>query len=317
MVKTKNGKHLIIVHSIKGGSGKTTISLALAQYFGKNDPGKVCYIDTDIAGVGTITLVGEDNKPGQSLTDFIMVNPFDNPQFFKTDFEDAPASLFKEFVHCPDDSMYRHFNAIFCSEQQKDMKQALQATADMFFSQDVEKKMKVLLEKLYGDGIDTIIIDTSPGMQGLTQVIFKIAKDSITNGLHFSENRQINVNVIHVCVLTNNFAHIGGLWKFLYDERKYFFEEEPKSKFVLVLNQVPLGVEFQSVPPEGMKYDKYQIDEIKEDASKIEEFAGYLKGTIETYGRPLIYRAFREYFSLKENFFYPTFLNQLIKMLKT
>lgn len=297
-------KHLIVVHSIKGGSGKTTISLALAQYFGKNAPGKVCYIDTDIAGVGTIVLVGQGDKHDLSMTDFVLVNPFDNPEFFKTDFEDSDVKLFKQYLYPPDNC--RYFHAIFSSVKQDVIKRALQATSDMFFSEDVEKKIKILLEKLYYDGIDTIIVDTSPGMQGLTQVIFKIAKGMNKKGkMHSDEN--LEVEVINVCVLTNNFAHIGGLWEFLYNERKYYFEDNHQTaKFLLVMNQVPLGVEFKAPGPD-LYYDEFQLNEIKEDDPKVREFAGYLKGTIESYGLPLIHRAFREYFRLKAKDFLPTY----------
>ncbi len=311
MGKSKNKKHLIFVHSIKGGTGKTTVALALAQYFGGNDPRKVCYIDTDIVGVGTVLLAGEqplkteNSKP--DFTDFVLLNPFDNPEFYKTLFEDSPAKLFRGFVRPPDETTHRNFNAVFSSLDEKLMIRAIQATSDMFFSEDVEGKISVLLEKLFGDGIDTIILDTSPGMQGLTQIIFRIAKNMDNKDkLHLDEN--IEFDLIHVCVLTNNFAHMRGLYEFLYNEKDYYFENKHQTvKFLMVINQVPLGVEFKEVPPPSLDCDIYQLKEIDKDNPKVEAFASFLKGGIESYGLELIYRAFVEYYSLKARDFLRTY----------
>lgn len=310
MGKSKIIKHLIFVHSVKGGTGKTTAALALAQYFGSNAPGKVCYIDTDIVGVGTVLLTGEppmkteNSKP--DFTDFVLLNPFDNPEFYKTLFEDSPTALFRDFVRPPDETTHRNFNAVFSSLDEKLMKRAIQATSDIFFSEDVEGKINILLEKLFGDGIDTIILDTSPGMQGLTQIIFKIAKNIDKQGkLHFDE--KIEVEVIHVYVFTNNFAHLRGLYEFLKNEEAHYFGNKHQPvKFLLVINQVPLGVEFKAVPDPSLNYDKHQLKEINKDNPKVEAFAGYLKGDIESYGLELIYRAFIEYYSLREKDFLRT-----------
>ena len=307
MGKPKHKKHLIFVHSIKGGTGKTTAALGLAQYFGGNGPGNVCYIDTDIVGVGTVLLAGEppmkteNSKP--DFTDFVLLNPFDNPEFYKTLFEDSPASLFRDFVRPPDETTHRNFKAVFSSLDEKLMKRAIQATSDMFFSEDVEGKINILLEKLFGDGIDTIILDTSPGMQGLTQIIFTIAKNMDKQG-KLSLNENIEVEVIHVCIFTNNFAHLRGLYEFLKNEKDYYFKNKHQPvKFLLVINQVSLGVEFKTVPEPSLYYDEYQLEEIKKNNPKVGEFAVYLKGNIEFYGLDLIHRAFVEYYSLKRKDF--------------
>ena len=56
-------KKIILVHSIKGGCGKTTISLALAKYFQKNE--RTCYLDADIVGYGTSKIFNNgSNLPG-------------------------------------------------------------------------------------------------------------------------------------------------------------------------------------------------------------------------------------------------------------
>lgn len=308
MRKSKKRKRLIVVHSIKGGCGKTTISLALSQYFGKTNPKKVCYIDTDITGIGTISLAGKEAiKPRRTTTDFVLLNPFDDREFFKTDFEDTHVRYFSDFCHPHDNSFDRHFKAIFSTTDNDVMERAIQATSDMFFAEDVESKIRVLLAKLFIDDIDTIVLDTSPGIQGLTRIILKISKEICQEGkLRLAEDTAIDV--IHICLCSNNFVHLIGLWEYLCSEKEFFFGDRTQTgKFLVVLNQVPLGVQFKSVPDSSIYYEKYVLDEIKANDYRVRKFAESLVGKVEEYGLSILHQAFLEYYSIKEKNFLPTF----------
>ncbi len=303
----KRKKKLIIVHSIKGGCGKTTTSLALAQYFGKvDDSRKVCYIDADIVGPGTQTLSmmeAAETDTKLSFTDYVLLNPFDNPDFFNYPFEDNDQKKFDRFIYpsanpSAADGTERLFNAIFSSVNNKIVEKAVRATSDIFFAEDIKAKLKVLLSKLFGRGTDTIIIDTTPGMQGITKIILEIAAE-IRNAkgkksgsknecrdkfLHQAEC----VDVIHILVSTNNYSHLNSLLQYLHDNRADYSEKE-HFKYLILLNQLPIGYELtqplKSNPtPMEMRESrslKDYIQDLPEDISKEVEVA--IKHSLDLY----------------------------------
>lgn len=310
MNKIKKVKNLIVVYSVKGGCGKTTVALALSQYFGKKNPGRVCYIDTDIVGVGTIALVEEKNKKEKkSITDFLKLNPFDDPDFFKIDFMDPVPDEFYKYIYAEDvadakdNANMRYFKAIFSSLDDDSRKRAVQTSCDLFFAEDIKGRIKTLLKILYSDSIDTIILDTSPGIQGLTEIVINIAKEFKPKPMAEDDKEKINkekINVIEVILSTINFAHLNGLMEYI---KNYKTQDENNSNnfpgVLLVLNQVPLGVEFKTIPDPNLKYEMKDLYEIKEDDQRVEEFTRNLDLSGERKNKTDIHNAFIDYYTVR------------------
>jgi hypothetical protein len=310
MAKKKTKKNLIVVHSIKGGCGKTTISLALAQYFAlPEQKKKICYIDTDLVGVGTNVLAGDvKSKENCSFTDFVLLNPFDNPKLFKNDFEDNPLDSFSKFVYPPDKESNRYFHAVFSSVKKEITDRAIRATNDLFFAEDVKSKIKVLLEKLFNpgrhkgmDSRDTIILDTTPGLQGITGIILELAKEIREKGL--KDIAKDDLLVIFLVLSTNNFSHLRSLWEYIRGERDIFLENnEHTIPYLLVLNQIPLGVEFTKLPDPSLYIGKDVLQQTTVDVKLLTDFKGCLNMSVmeENTREDKIKDAFRLYYTVKE-----------------
>lgn len=307
MAKKKTKKNLIVVHSIKGGCGKTTISLALAQYFALKEPGnRTCYIDTDLVGVGTNVLLGKGNiKENCSFTDFVLLNPFDNRNFFKNDFADNPQELFSKFVYPPEKELNRHFHAVFSSVKKQITDRAIRATNDLFFAEDVKSKIKVLLEKLFdpknSKEIDTIVLDTTPGLQGITGIILELAKEIREQGLN--DIAIDNLRVIFLVLSTNNFSHLRSLWEYIYGEQDIFLGSSEKTiPYLLVLNQIPLGVQFIKRPNPTININKDELNQISQDDEILTTFSQCLNmGDMEKNAKEAkIYNAFKLYYTVTE-----------------
>jgi hypothetical protein len=303
----KRKKNLIVVHSIKGGCGKTTISLALAQYFALQEPKKqTCYIDTDLVGVGTNVLAGDGKiKENCSFTDFVLLNPFDNPKLFKNDFEDNPMDSFSDFVYQPDKESNRYFPAVFSSVKKEITDRAIRATNDLFFAEDVKSKIKVLLEKLFdpenNKGMDTIILDTTPGLQGITGIILELAGEIREKGL--KDIAKHDLHVIFLVLSTNNFSHLRSLWEYIWGERDIFLENNEKTiPYLLVLNQIPLGVEFIKLPDPYIYIRKDVLQQTTVDVKLLTDFKGCLNMSAmgENALKDRIKDAFKLYYTVKE-----------------
>jgi len=315
MAKRKTKKNLIVVHSIKGGCGKTTISLALAQYFALQEPKKrTCYIDTDLVGVGTNVLAGDGKiKVNCSFTDFVLLNPFDNREFFKNDFADNPPELFSKFVYEPDKVLSRYFYAVFSSVKKEITDRAIRATNDLFFAEDVKSKINVLLEKLFDpgrhkdmDSMDTIILDTTPGLQGITGIILELAKEIRMEGL--KNIAKDDLRVIFLVLSTNNFSHMRSLWEYIYGEQDIFLGNSEKTiPYLLVLNQIPLGVDFKKLPDPSIYIDKDVLKNIANDVKMLNDFIECLNVNVNLDTAPkdsdmirIIKDAFKLYYTAKE-----------------
>jgi hypothetical protein len=316
MIDDVRKKTLVVVHSVKGGCGKTTIAMALAQYFGLTAPGKTCYIDTDLVGVGTAVLAGDEGvEPGRSISDFVLLNPFDNPIFFKTVFEDTDQKLFDRFIYDPDAQSGRHFSAVFSSIQKKVVERAIRATNDFFFAEDVKSKIEILLSKLFEKDIDTVILDTTPGLQGITSIILELSEEITKKKykhpddgiLYRVQEILYGVQVVYLVLSTINFAHLRGLWEYLYSKKKLFFEDKNRHfNYLLVLNQIPVGAEFIKAPDTDpfQDIDKNELELIKrQDDKKVKIFSERFLdlSDIKDDVKPNIsYQAFKQYYTVKE-----------------
>lgn len=323
-------KNVIIVHSIKGGCGKTTIALGLAQYLGWDGKGtkskKVCYIDLDLIGVGTSYLAAEDGQKkindGLSMSDFVLLNPFDNPDFFETPFDKAPVELFHKYLVEPDPDGKRYFRAIFSSSKKEVMDKAVRATSDLFFAEDIKSKLKVLLEKLFtpssnNEEIDTVILDTSPGIQGLTTILLELARE-LSGDNHEGDNQKSKMNkdwqFIKIILATNNISHLQGL--------KDHFKKEKDFKTIIIINQIPLGVYFKSVPEVSEDLGIADIEKIAVGDDRLEEFKKCLvldysitdEESLKVYNEKLLkvyngklLEAFKRYLLTRDKNFFPAF----------
>ncbi|MDQ1351105.1 MAG: hypothetical protein QG657_1407 [Acidobacteriota bacterium] len=307
-------KNVIIVHSIKGGCGKTTIALGLAQYLGQvgkeTESKKVCYIDLDLIGVGTSYLATEDGQKkindGYSMSDFVLLNPFDNPDFFETLFDKAPVELFHNYFVEPDPDGKRYFRAIFSSSKKEVMDKAVRSTSDLFFAEDIKSKLKVLLEKLFtpssnNEEIDTVILDTSPGIQGLTTILLELARE-LSGDNHDGYNQKSKMNkdwqFIKIILATNNISHLQGL--------KDHFKKEKDFNTIIIINQIPLGFDFKSVPEVS---DDLGIAEIKKTAvgdDRLEKFKKCLVLDHSIIDEKLL-EAYKRYFLTRDKNFFPSF----------
>ncbi len=345
MSPSKDKRTLIVVHSIKGGCGKTTIALALAQYLAVSDkcnPEEVCYVDTDLVGVGTQSLIANESKGRKkTFSDFVLLNPFDDRHYFKVDFEDCRPELFKEdFVYEADIDANRHFHAIFSSTDNNVSRQAIHATSDLFYAEDIKSKIKTLLSKLFSTTIRTIILDTTPGLQGITKIILDISEEFAKNEENFLENSiPVDIKVLHIILSTNNFSHLKGLQTYLSDNPALFLkksikpknksepgEDQPLIEYFIILNQIPIGAEFISNMNYSILNQTFQPGELKEMKdiydTRITEFIKNVKvqiGDFEELTDPQKnqealaawkqrkgYDAFINFFTVKEKNFLPS-----------
>ena len=293
--KNNSDKKLIVVHSIKGGCGKTTISLGLAQYFGnKLDHQSVCYIDTDIVGPGTIALSDETNDINDlSFSRFVLLNPFDDPEYFKTQFENNPIEKFERFLSSPaSQELCQHFRAVFASSDRRLTEKAISATSDLFFAEDVKFKLEVLIKRLFDNNIDTIILDTTPGEQGITKIVLEIAK---------SIAHQKKAHFVQLMISTLNFAHLKGLLGYL----EHALDKEKKNHHeLLIINQIPLTVELIKAP--DLEIAKDELDNISPNDDRVKEFQTCLKRSGEGINSDAIFNAFKTYFRIRDKNFFPS-----------
>ena len=293
-------KRIILVHSIKGGCGKTTISLALARYFQK-EYANTCYIDADIVGYGTSKMFNSTDPSGKkTFTDYLLLNPFENKDFFKLDFLDSVNKLVDEFIVINDG-----LKIIYSSIDNNKSEKAIRLTNDLFMMEEIKYKLSILLIALFSQQtIDTIVIDTTPGNQGLTAII----KGLITDLNEFQEKYStpikeilgdLKLETIDLFISTNNFAHIESLKN----------EEFKSDNTQVVLNQIPLGYDFSEIPnsekilkdfdeiekvfealnPEGIKSFKKCLKDPGNDDTKITEaYKKYCIITSDSYRSELI-----------------------------
>ncbi len=135
----------IMVHSYKGGSGKTVTAIGLAQYFAEKDKDKVLLIEMD--------------NRGPQFTDIFNVEP----QFYINNFY-SNIPLRDMIIDGKDISKIDSDNlSIVCAEQQPIMVPRGKNRKNFFMSAaDRLRKQLYSLEK--EDGYNYVIIDTPPGM---------------------------------------------------------------------------------------------------------------------------------------------------------
>jgi hypothetical protein len=186
---------------------------------------------------------------------------------------------------------------------------AIRATNDLFFAEDVKSKIKILLEKLFYSGIhkgmDTIILDTTPGLQGITGIILELAKEIREKGL--KDIAKDDLRVIFLVLSTNNFSHLRSLWEYIRGERDIFLENnEHTITYLLVLNQIPLGiplgVEFTKLPDPSLYIGKDVLQQTTVDVKLLTDFKGCLNMSVieENTREDRIKDAFRLYYTVKE-----------------
>ncbi|MCP4353608.1 MAG: P-loop NTPase [Desulfobacterales bacterium] len=317
MSKNDNRKILIVVHSIKGGCGKTTVSMALAQNFGLSmGSERVCYIDTDIVGVGASELAAtEIIGQKRTITDYLLLNPFDDPLYFKTDIWDAKPGLFHKFI-CLDPGI-REFNAIFSSVDKAAMERATRLSNDLFFAEEIKNKIKVLFAKLFDSSKeknyhDILIVDTTPGFQGITSIVLELAEEIDKDKGIISPNgsKLFNVQVIHLIISTNNFTHLRSLEDYLAER----LNKNEKFNYLVVLNQIPIGLELLHPPEEYIPKD--ELNNISESDPRITDFANMTEYKGNNQYRKKIFQAFKQYYTVKQkNFLSALFENSSIKNL--
>lgn len=309
---TGNNKKLIVVNSVKGGCGKTTLAMVLAQHFGASKPDSVCYIDADIVGIGTNALADNNYQYEQTMTAYVQLNPFENPDYFKTDLWDTPQHKFYEFIS--ERSGARQFNAIFTSTKKEKIDKAISSTNDLFFFDEIKEKFKILLAKLFGllpetgsNAYDIIIIDTSPGKQGLTNIILKLMEELEKEGLGRPFEKKKIITVVNLFVSTNNFAHMRSLAEYDWDSISN------KENLLIVLNQIPLGIELTG-EPEQKNISLDELDKITDtEDSRVKEFIKLCKLPDKNQERSEIYKktlldAFKNYHRVRQ----PSYLTDYI-----
>ncbi len=236
-------RKIILVHSIKGGCGKTTISLALSKYFSKKKE-KTCYLDADIVGYGTSKIFKNGQNSKKTFTDYLLVNPFGNKEFFITDLKDAKKELFLEYIISEDVISEDALKIIVASTEKLISEKAVRVTNDLFMQEEIKYKLHVLFSKLFLEmGVKTLIIDTTPGDQGLTAIIKEAISelnDPDTESPSFFKELfgDDKLETLNLYIATNHFAHIESL------KREEFNEEKTQ----VVLNQIPIGFDFNKIP---------------------------------------------------------------------
>ena len=160
------------IHSQKGGVGKTSVALAKAGWVALKEDKRTLIIDGDITGTSLVDIFGKENNNVRYLNDLLLSDPIAFRQYKKepsrveADFC-IPIVKHKKIFFMPSSSMFENIKIIVSLISQEDKLHFFQS------------RMRDILELLAQNNFDTLIIDTPPGLYGMSQAMREIKFNEI------------------------------------------------------------------------------------------------------------------------------------------
>lgn len=154
------------IHSQKGGVGKTSVALAKAGWAALRGYRKTLIIDGDVTGTSLIDLFGAQDK-FYYLNELLLADPRifkqykEHPQDVESNFC-IPIADCKKLYFMPSSPILDDIKVIVSLISQEDKLH--------YF----ESRMKDILEIVLENGFETIIIDTPPGLYGISKAMLEM-----------------------------------------------------------------------------------------------------------------------------------------------
>lgn len=290
---------VIVVDSVKGGCGKTSISLKYAAILAKKGE-KVCYIDLDILGSSIETFINGINSYDLTLvstTEEINKNYsndsgpsfqlyVESPAFFYLNeiFKGQPfnrcfLNKIKVTENHSSDTFY--FDLVACNPDQ-DEKDLFKPSKFMNYVGQIDYEyfaamIKNILDKLKSEDYTYIIIDMPPNSDAYTDSIFNIllrANEFGKNMINIPDQADLDeaakYNVVtkynvEICIVNSlDKAHFEAnlLWlKAMINERRMEWALNPEQNFKIVFNNNS-GIEDESQIENYLNYRLLQLEEL-------------------------------------------------------
>lgn len=260
---------VIVVDSVKGGCGKTTISLKYAAEFARTQD-KVCYIDLDILGSSIEAFINVNkfvHLPLKNVSDQPNHAPFclsvERPaQFYLNEMFKGQAFnarfLNKIKVTETDSNAAYFFDLIACNPDQNEKDLFKPSRLMNYVGQIDYEYFAVMIEKMLNEldkmNYKYIIIDMPPNSDAYTDSVFNILlradetgkkKIEIPSGTDPDDAAKYNIVTrynVEICVI-NSFdkAHFEAnfAWlKAMMDERRMEWALNPGQNFKIVFNNL-------------------------------------------------------------------------------
>jgi len=265
--KQKIEVEIYTIHSQKGGVGKTSVALAKAGWSALEKGKRTLIIDGDITGTSLIDIFNMD-KPWY-LNDLLLSDPI----VFRH-YKNNPARVENNF--CIPDDNYKNIFFMPSSPILEDIKVIVSLISQEDKLHFFQSRTKDILELLVKNKFETIIIDTPPGLYGMSkamremelngtkgyeykkQTIFVVSSDRSDYRALFSTLSRIYLNEkdreewLKACdILFNKFSTVGS--------------RDPVFKLTEILNDL------KSLQG-NRKVDEKILEKIKDTASLTDKF---------------------------------------------
>jgi hypothetical protein len=168
------------IHSQKGGVGKTSVAIAIAGWESILNKKKVLIIDADLTGT-SITDIFKFNKENSKKL-FINELLLSDPQEFVKYTDLSKNNPIKKFCHQIIDEEELSIENLFfmpSSPEFDDIKQIISLISQEDYLHFFKIRIEDIIAKCFREKFDVIIIDSSPGIFGLSQTIFYLCLEQI------------------------------------------------------------------------------------------------------------------------------------------
>jgi len=165
--KQRTEVEIYTIHSQKGGVGKTSIALAKAGWAGLEESKKTLIVDGDMTGTSLIDIFKKDKSNPRYLNDLLLSDPMVFKQYKK-----EPLKVETDFC-IPDDE---HKNIFFLPSSSilEDTKVIVSLISQEDRLHFFQSRMQDILELLVQNKYETLIIDTPPGLYGLSKAMWEM-----------------------------------------------------------------------------------------------------------------------------------------------
>lgn len=170
--KQKTEVKIYTIHSQKGGVGKTSVALAKAGWVALKEDKKTLIIDGDITGTSLVDIFSKEKNNVRYLNELLLSDPLVFRQYKKepervgSDFC-IPIAKHKKIFFMPSSSIFEDLKIIVALISQEERLH--------FF----RSRMRDILELLAQNNFETLIIDTPPGLYGMSQAMREIKFNEI------------------------------------------------------------------------------------------------------------------------------------------
>ncbi len=160
------------IHSQKGGVGKTSVALAKAGWVALKEDKRTLIIDGDITGTSLVDIFIKGKNSVRYFNELLLSDPLvfrqyeKEPKRVETDFC-MPVDNHKKIFFMPSSSIFEDLKIIVALISQEERLH--------FF----RSRMRDILELLVQNNFEMLIIDTPPGLYGMSQAMREIKFNEI------------------------------------------------------------------------------------------------------------------------------------------